>query len=531
MSIVKGSKKLLITLIIVGVVVFLGILILINQLRPKEDVVPTVPVVLAAEGGVNQDLDVSGTVKSLETRTFFSPVNAKINKMDVEVGDVVNKGAKIITFDLKDLERDNQKAELSVLTGQYDYEDIVGQAEEADDKVANAQANVNTLQGSVDEWEAYVEDLEAEILQANADAQADAVAQAENMTNSQTQELARINNDIAVAQEDVWTKKKEYLKADQALKANSSDEKLGQKAIDAQLAYDKAQEKLEGHKAELEALLGSSGSSAADAAADTLALQQELEDASTILAELKAELGSEEAVAESGGSTLTDAAREKLEISTNLSSLEAKSLEELIAEGKKGIDAEFQGVVADAKVVNGAMVTQGMELFTLQSMDDVCVKVNISKNDFDKVKKGQKADITLSDNEYTGTVTKVDRIALPDEKGNAFIKATIKIDNPDENIFIGVDAKVVLHVAEVKDVVTVSPEAINIGNDGSFCYVIEDGVIVKRPVETGVSSIETVEITSGLKKGDSIITDVGDHKEGDRVKGREATDDASQESE
>lgn len=528
MSKTKGSKKLLMILIIVGVVVFFGIIILINQLRPKKEVVPTVSAVVAEEGSIKEELDASGTIKSLKTMTFFSPVNAKINKMDVEVGDVIEKGSQVVAFDLKDLERDNQKAELNVLTGEYDYDDVVGQAAEADAKVANAQSNVDILQDSVDDWQNYVNELQNEILWANEDAQANAIAQAEDAVNSQSQTLAELENQLQAAWVELEAKeanREEKMEIYNNDKSNSDAESAFKKAeYDADIAlrnYERKEKEYEN--------FNSSGASGADAAADTLWLQQELENASGILAELKGELSSEEAIAESGGSTLTDAAKEKLEVSSNLSSLEAKSLEELIAEGKKGIQVDFKGVVADKKAVNGATVTQGMELFTLQSIDDVCVEVNVSKNDFDKVKKGQKADITLADSKYTGTVTKVDRIALPDEKGNTFIKATVKIDKPDENIFIGVDAKVVLHVAEVNNVVTVPQETVNIENEGSFCYAIENGKIVKKQVETGVSSTDTVEITSGLKKGDEVIADIGDFKEGDKVKGTEVTDEVLQE--
>ena len=64
---------------------------------------------------------------------------------------------------------------------------------------------------------------------------------------------------------------------------------------------------------------------------------------------------------------------------------------------------------------------------------------------------------------------------------------------------------------------TVPVEVVNIGKDGSFCYVVEDGVITKKNVTTGISSDSYVEIKDGLKKGDQVLTDIGDHEEGDQV--------------
>lgn len=211
-----------------------------------------------------------------------------------------------------------------------------------------------------------------------------------------------------------------------------------------------------------------------------------------------------------------------MQISSNLSELESKNLQELLEEGRKGIRAEFKGVISDSKVTQGAEVTQGMELFTLQSTDDVCVDANISKYDFDKVREGQKAAITLGDKKYKGTVKKVSKIAIPNEKGTPLIGVEVHIDNPDDGIFIGVEAKVTIEAAEAKDVTVLPLEVVNIGKDGSFCYVVEDGVITKKNIETGVSSDSHVEVKSGLEVGDQVIKDIGNYSEGDKVEAIEA---------
>ncbi len=211
-----------------------------------------------------------------------------------------------------------------------------------------------------------------------------------------------------------------------------------------------------------------------------------------------------------------------MQISNNLAELEAKSLQELLEEGRKGIQAEFKGVISDAKVTQGAQVTQGMELFTLQSTEQVSVNANISKYDFDKVKEGQKAVVTLGDSEYQGTVKKISKIAIANEKGNPMIGVTVHIDNPDDNIFIGVDAKVSILAAQAENVPLLPVEVVNIGKDGSFCYVVKDGVIQKQNIETGVTSDSYVEVKSGLKEGDAVIRDIADHEEGDQVTAKEA---------
>ena len=50
-------------------------------------------------------------------------------------------------------------------------------------------------------------------------------------------------------------------------------------------------------------------------------------------------------------------------------------------EGKKGITAEFNGIISKADIKQGAAVTQGMELFTIENTDKASVDVTLSKYD------------------------------------------------------------------------------------------------------------------------------------------------------
>lgn len=260
-----------------------------------------------------------------------------------------------------------------------------------------------------------------------------------------------------------------------------------------------------------------SGGDSSAVTADTSALESALESASDELAELQSDLASEKAIAEADSTSLTKEEKEKLKVTDNLSELDAKSAKELVEEGKKGITAEFNGIVSKVDIKQGAAATQGMELFTIQNTDKASVDVTLSKYDYDTVKEGQSAEITLGDNTYQGTVTKMSHIAVQNEKGTPVISATVSINDPDDDIFLGVDAKVKIHAASAKNVVTLPVEVVNIGKDGSFCYVIEDGLVTKRDITTGISSEDYVEVIDGIKEGEEVISDLGDYTEGMEV--------------
>lgn len=501
----------------------------------------TVEAMTVATGDVTEYVETNGTVVSGEQKVIFSPVNASVDTADFQVGDLIKAGSKLVTFNLKDLEEQNQKAELTVKANELGYQDSINKSNEAASRQAKARSKAASLQAQVNAKEQEVQDL-TNAIAGVANAQAASIQQETDNINGQIGEL---QEQLSAAQKELQEAKKANDKAvsrqqtaqvnfDAATAAAESDpegletaretlNKANRELADAKKAYERQQEIVNELSAQIEALQGNLSNISADGGAD-MDLQQRLQTAQGELAELKGNLESQKAMAEGDSGALSSAAKEQMQTNNNLAELESKSLEELIEEGRKGITAEFDGVISDKQVMEGSMVSQGMQLFTLQSIEDVNVEVTLSKNVYDKVKEGQTAEITFAGQTYQGTVKRISRIASSGAAGSnqaavssATIMATVQINNPDDNIFLGVDAKVKIQAAEAKDVLVLPTEAVNIGRDGTFCWVSEDGVMKKRSITTGVTSNECAEITQGIDAGEQVIPDPGDHEEGDPI--------------
>ena len=571
----KSKKKLVIGVGILAVAAVAGANIYGSR-NAAENAVPQIEVVKAVRDNVQQTVETSGTVVSEEQKTYFSPVNAKVDVADVKEGETVKAGTKLIEFDQKDLEREEKKAELNVKSGKLDMQNTLNKSAEAVQKQQNAQGNAASLKQQVAAQEDYIANIKARISQANTNAQvaaaqeearkqADATAaqvaraeavqkayaaaqkkyQNETLPAYQTQ-LNTLADEMNQAQTTYNQTETDYQMAFQTWSSEQSDENAAALDVaesarnDAQIAYQNAKSAYEDYKTQKPAApamndvnseIISDGNTAdsifSDSAetvtnngsdttvtADTSALEAELEKASNTLAELQSRLSSQQAVAESDPSAVTAEEKEKMEITNNLSELDQMSAQELVEAAKKGITADFNGVITKVSVVEGATTALGTELFTLQNTDKINVNINVSKYDYDKLKEGQSADITLAGKTYEGEVTSISHVATQNEKGASLISADVRIKNPDDDIFLGVDAKVTIHAEEADDVVVLPSEVVNIGKDGSFCYVIENGVITRRDITTGISSDDYVEVTEGIKEGDEVIRDLGSLEEG-----------------
>ena len=99
-------------------------------------------------------------------------------------------------------------------------------------------------------------------------------------------------------------------------------------------------------------------------------------------------------------------------------------------------------------------------------------------------------------------------MAEKNASGAAVVGTEIKILNPDSDVILGVEAKVVISTAQEKDVVLVPTEAVNVDMEGEFVYVAENNILVKKRIVTGISSDTMVQVTDGLTEDEKLVTDV-----------------------
>ena len=224
------------------------------------------------------------------------------------------------------------------------------------------------------------------------------------------------------------------------------------------------------------------------------------------LAEFESDLAEQKGIQNSTEDTmLTANGRKQIEATKELAAMKAEKVKEAAAQVSEGLKADFGGIITDVKAVEGSVIEESGELLTIESNEDVCVEISLSKSDLEKVHEGQKAVITVVGREYEGTVTRINRSASKNDKGASVVYGEIHIDNPDENIFLGVDAKIKIQGQVAEDVIAVPLEAVNVGRDGSFVYIVNNGVMETRTVETGIATMDLVEIKSGLNGDEQIV--------------------------
>ncbi len=414
--------------IIGGVIAAALVLFIVSRvLTPAA--LPVVMVRSAENGTVKQTIDTSGTVKTEQQKTYFSPLAAKVEACKVQEGDAVEAGQVLLTYDAQDLENRKKEAALQNDEAYYGYQ--------------------NTM----------------------------------DKNSKDTSEYSRSSHDVEILEQQVENAKAEV----RALKQYLTD--MGCFLREAQ--NDNHKNLAEEYQAKI------------DQATNQLAVKEEE------LAEFQSDLSEQKGIKNSTESTMMTAdAKKQAEAAKELQALKSAEVTDAVAQVSDGIKADFAGIVTGVKPVDGSNVENGGELFTVSSIEKVCVDVSFSKSDLEKIEEGQKAVATIAGKQYEGTVTRISRAAAKNEKGASIIQGEIHIDNPDTDLYLGVDARVMVEGNKAENVVMIPVEAINIGKDGSFVYVVTDGMVQKRMVTAGISSDEYTEIKKGLEVGEQVIISV-----------------------
>lgn len=451
----KTKKKIIIPIIIVAVLLVI-VLIVLSVKSMTSNIGMPVTVTKTLKGDLEQTMDTSGTVVSEETQVYFAEVGTKIKDINVIVGDGIKKDQQIISYDTTDLELAEEKAQLQADVSDIEVKIASTNLNETSSKAAEAVTNYEDATKYVNHFTSCLEQAQLQLGKANELLAKQAALTERIMTakvNLETNPTSETyKSELAAAQAELLT------------------------VNDALTKYDVA------------------------------GLQNAVKICSEDLAEYKAIMKENEAKKETSDSLALQKSQQNAIGAVNELSKEQIGKDLEIA--KKGVTANFGGIVTKIDVVKGQEVAAGAPLFTVESDQKVKVSINVSKYDLEHIAVGQTAKVKINGKEYTGTVSKINRMAVVNAAGAAMVSAEIHIDKPDENIYLGIEAKASVLTASAKDVLLVPVECVNYDTDGTFCYVAVDGVLVRKEVKVGITSDKYIEISSGLVEGDQIVTNV-----------------------
>src|SRR5438034_210733 len=212
---------------------------------------------------------------------------------------------------------------------------------------------------------------------------------------------------------------------------------------------------------------------------------------------------------------------------SNLESAKANAVNQEANLDNARIVAPFAGYISARNLYPGAAVnsqqagtsTQAVGILVLQDIATVKVQLEVQERHITLVRLGSVARVLVDAYPERMFEARATRIVHALDPRTRTLGVEMMITNPDALLKPGMYARVELVIAHHPGAILVQGEAITNEGDTPVVFVVNDGVVGKRTIATGVGEGTLVEVTKGLG-GDELVIVEGKElvRDGQRVR-------------
>jgi membrane fusion protein (multidrug efflux system) len=172
---------------------------------------------------------------------------------------------------------------------------------------------------------------------------------------------------------------------------------------------------------------------------------------------------------------------------------------------KTKVRAPFDGTIGLRYVSEGSYISPQTRIATLQSIDPIKLDLSVPEKYSSRIQAGASISFTVrgSDTRYQGRIYAVEPQIDPNTRS---LRLRARAENASRALRPGAFADITVVFGTIDDALTVPAFAVLPELGGQQVFVVEGGQAQPRSVETGVRTDSTVQVTSGLAVGDTVIT-------------------------
>jgi HlyD family secretion protein len=280
--------------------------------------------------------------------------------------------------------------------------------------------------------------------------------------------------------------------------------RLNRETIDAAIAQNKAQ------LARADASIASARSQIAEAEAGVTQAQASFQRTRSLRSEgiASAETFDQRQAAALQAAAKVNAAKEALRLAQADKALaEAQRDEQMIRSGRTEIKAPVAGVISRRTARIGAIAGGAADpLFRIIKDGSIELEADISETTLGRITVGQKALVRPAGHE-TDLSAAVRLISAEINRTSRLGRLRLKLENP-EGLVIGSFARGVVETAR-REAIVIPLSAVQFNAEGALVQVVKDGVVESRNIKTGIRAAGRIEITDGLKDGETVVSIAG----------------------
>jgi len=169
------------------------------------------------------------------------------------------------------------------------------------------------------------------------------------------------------------------------------------------------------------------------------------------------------------------------------------------------LKAPYDLIITEIQTPKSGKKVTDSHYIKVSRIDKLKVDISVNESEITSLSLNQKVEVSLtvdSTKTYTGKITKISSVGEYSSSGSTFdVEVTLKNDG---SIRVGNSVSCTINISELKDVVTVPINAVQISGSRKYVYLVNGEDISEVDVTTGLSDDSYVEIQSGLEVGDTV---------------------------
>jgi multidrug efflux pump subunit AcrA (membrane-fusion protein) len=171
------------------------------------------------------------------------------------------------------------------------------------------------------------------------------------------------------------------------------------------------------------------------------------------------------------------------------------------------IRSPISGVVTDRPLYPGEMATAGTPLLTVMDLSHVIAKAHIPQAEAALLKVGDKASVSAPGLEDP-ILGKVSVVSPALDPNSTTVEVWVDARNPHQELKPGTSVSISMLAQTIPDALTVPAAAVLTEPDGTTSVMVvgDDGRAHQRDVKTGVRQENQIQVVSGLKAGERVVT-------------------------
>ena len=169
------------------------------------------------------------------------------------------------------------------------------------------------------------------------------------------------------------------------------------------------------------------------------------------------------------------------------------------------IESPINGIVSQINAEENAAAVPSTPLAVVVNLNPIKATFQVNSFQISQLKKEQEVKITFDgvDGTFDGKLNAIPPTA--NEQTGSFL-IEIPLDNKDLKIKGGMKATATIQTDVIENAIIVPKESIVYGDEETFVYIPQGKKVKQVNVELGTETNDNIQITSGLSKGDQVIT-------------------------